>query len=123
MKHKETPIDYVCEICGERNLFSPQSRSAHKRQKHADMLKNKEKSSKQYDCCFCNLKFEQRKARDQHQKQIHNQNEKYVCNQCGAEKVTESRLKQHIERFCRMNAVQISVKHDVIVNDDMSQDD
>ena len=123
MKHRATPIDYICEICGERNLLSPQSRSAHKRQKHADILKNKEKSSKQYDCSNCDLKFEQRKARDQHQKQIHNQNEKYVCNQCGTEKATESRLKQHIERTCRRKAVRISVKPDIIFNDDMSQED
>ena len=102
-KHKSVPTEYACEICGEKNLFSPQARGRHKRQNHKDILENRVRSHKipQYECSFCAEKFARRVDRDIHQEKIHNALRDFVCGDCGKRAQTEKRLKLHKEKYCQ----------------------
>ena len=67
-KHKAVPTEYKCDICGEGNLFSPQSRVKHKRDKHPKEVEEKKHINKRnevlkiphYECSYCGVKFPKR---------------------------------------------------------------
>ena len=112
-KHKAVPIEYMCEICGEGNLFSPQSRMRHKTIKHPKEFEEKKNLKRQneankiphYECSYCGKDFPKRLERDRHQNSEHKDNNstKWKCS-CGVTAITEKRLLYHKENTCTLKA-------------------